>query len=197
MSGKPAKPFGAKEAVEDADDEDGESDEESEEGETKDKEKEGRVKSPGAEEKADRRFYEQNGKFSSLGSAMLSLTLYAVSTGEENEDTVFSARAKLFVFVSAENGKKEWKERGVGMLKLNTQVGSPSSKPPKARLILRTDGIGKVVLNSPIQKNLLFGTPTGEQPSSGQIFFNGVWEGEMQSLTLRVCQSIQPSLSPN
>lgn len=63
LSGKPAKPFGSKEADEDGDDEDGESEADSEEGETKDKEKEkeGRVKSPGAEEKADRRFYEQSG----------------------------------------------------------------------------------------------------------------------------------------
>jgi Ran-binding protein 3 len=42
------------------------------------------------------------------------LTMDIVETGEENERTVFSARAKLFSY-----DKKEWRERGVGMLKLN------------------------------------------------------------------------------
>lgn len=38
-----------------------------------------------------------------------------VTTGEEDEDTVFQARSKLFV------NEKGWKERGVGLLKLNVQ----------------------------------------------------------------------------
>lgn len=42
------------------------------------------------------------------------LTKLAVETGEEHEETVFTARAKLF---SYEN--KEWHERGHGNIKLN------------------------------------------------------------------------------
>lgn len=38
-----------------------------------------------------------------------------MTTGEEDEDTVFQARSKLFV------NEKGWKERGVGLLKLNVQ----------------------------------------------------------------------------
>lgn len=38
-----------------------------------------------------------------------------VTTGEEDEDTVFQARSKLFV------NEKGWKERGVGLLKLNVR----------------------------------------------------------------------------
>lgn len=41
--------------------------------------------------------------------------IYIVTTGEEDEDTVFQARSKLFV------NEKGWKERGVGLLKLNVQ----------------------------------------------------------------------------
>lgn len=44
-----------------------------------------------------------------------SIYIYIVTTGEEDEDTVFQARSKLFV------NEKGWKERGVGLLKLNVQ----------------------------------------------------------------------------
>lgn len=38
-----------------------------------------------------------------------------VKTGEEDETTIFEIRARLFEF-----GEKEWKERGVGVFKINT-----------------------------------------------------------------------------
>ena len=38
-----------------------------------------------------------------------------VITGEENERTLFSVRAKLYVL----NEQKQWKEKGIGPLKLN------------------------------------------------------------------------------
>ncbi|KAI4750339.1 hypothetical protein E4T44_14939, partial [Aureobasidium sp. EXF-8845] len=59
------------------------------------------VKSPKLivdEDKKDERFFEQD-----------------IETGEEGETTEYTCRAKLYNFVD----KKEWKERGVGVLRLN------------------------------------------------------------------------------
>lgn len=47
----------------------------------------------------------------------------AVSTGEEDEETIFSNRVKLYVM----EGDGAWKERGVGMLKLNVKASDGSS----------------------------------------------------------------------
>ena len=46
-----------------------------------------------------------------------SLTPDKVHTGEEEEDTVYQVRGKLFT-LSAQN---VWKERGTGMLRLNVR----------------------------------------------------------------------------
>lgn len=51
---------------------------------------------------------------------------------------------------------------------------------------MRADGSQRVVLNSPIQKNLLFGDGSGGKPRNGACIFQGVWEGEIQLLTLKV-----------
>ncbi|XP_063976439.1 E3 SUMO-protein ligase RanBP2-like [Diachasmimorpha longicaudata] len=59
-----------------------------------------------------------------------------VTTGEENEDTLFVARAKLFRFV-----EKEWKERGVGNVKLL------KNKEGKVRLLMRRDQVLKICAN--------------------------------------------------
>lgn len=49
-----------------------------------------------------------------------------MATGEEDEVTLFSTRAKLYVF---EGG---WKERGTGIIKLNKQRKSDSDEPQSA-----------------------------------------------------------------
>ncbi|XP_015115458.1 E3 SUMO-protein ligase RanBP2 [Diachasma alloeum] len=59
-----------------------------------------------------------------------------VTTGEENEDTLFVARAKLFRFV-----EKEWKERGVGNVKLL------KNNEGKVRLLMRRDQVLKICAN--------------------------------------------------
>jgi len=89
-----------------------------------------------------------------------------IGKGEEDEETEFSARAKLFAFKNS-GDDKGWKERGMGTLKFNINYMGK-----KARLILRNDSTGRMVLNSPIQDNLDFGMKDAK-PTNGLIVFQG------------------------
>lgn len=71
-----------------------------------------------------------------------------VKTGEEDEETVFSTRAKLYV-IDLE-GEKVWKERGCGVVKVNK---STQGSKTKYRLLMRADGVLTVALNLPLVKN--------------------------------------------
>ncbi|KAI9350077.1 hypothetical protein DFJ73DRAFT_959886 [Zopfochytrium polystomum] len=62
--------------------------------------------------------------------------------GEENEETVCLANVKAFNFSSETKG---WSHIGVGLVKLNQDKTSG-----KARLLLRADGSGRVLLNTMI-----------------------------------------------
>lgn len=59
----------------------------------------------------------------------------ALVTGEEDEETVFSVHAKLYVL------EKEFKERGSGTVKINV-------KDSKARIVMRADKVLNVLLNT-------------------------------------------------
>lgn len=61
----------------------------------------------------------------------------AIMTGEEGEEVLFDARAKLFRFVS-----KEWKERGLGQIKLlrNNTTG-------KIRVLMRRERVHTICAN--------------------------------------------------
>ena len=65
-----------------------------------------------------------------------------VKTGEEDEEVMFSHRAKLYRFVTDD---KQWKERGVGDIKLlrNRQSG-------KMRVLMRRDQVLKICANHQI-----------------------------------------------
>lgn len=65
----------------------------------------------------------------------------SINTGEESETELFCAHAKLFRHVSTK-GTKEWKERGVGILKvlLNPLSG-------KVRILMRRDQVHKICAN--------------------------------------------------
>ncbi|OLL26267.1 Brefeldin A resistance protein [Neolecta irregularis DAH-3] len=82
-----------------------------------------------------------------------------VRTGEEDETTLFSVRAKLFIL----DDTKNWKERGLGSLKINIHenpktkeiISSRLGIPPDliARLtllVMRTDAVFRVILNTPL-----------------------------------------------
>lgn len=140
------------------------------------------------------------------------LTCLPVNTGEEGEETIFSCRAKLYYFEG-----KEWKERGIGTLKLNETVvprdDSPSPPPPdfsgdepeegersqytlkerKARLIMRTDGVHRLILNTPIVKGMKFGSADGKEPQGKTMIISGFDEGK--PATFNVKASDVPLLS--
>ncbi|RHZ73632.1 hypothetical protein Glove_230g16 [Diversispora epigaea] len=61
-----------------------------------------------------------------------------VSTGEENESTRHSIRAKLYCLDG-----QTWKERGVGILKINY----PKNNEKSPRLVMRADNVLRVILN--------------------------------------------------
>jgi Ran-binding protein 3 len=106
------------------------------------------------------------------------------ATGEEAEETMFSCRAKLFHF------EKEWKERGVGTVKLNIHYAvkeDPAEAPEqRARLIMRTDGVHRVVLNTPVFKGMKFGTPECKEPNGKTLNLTGMENGKPALFLLKV-----------
>ena len=65
--------------------------------------------------------------------------LPSISTGEEEEEAVFSHRAKLYRF---DSNTKQWKERGVGDIKIKCH-----KKTGKARILMRRDQVLKICCN--------------------------------------------------
>ncbi|VDN97580.1 unnamed protein product [Rodentolepis nana] len=65
-----------------------------------------------------------------------------IVTGEEGEDVLFEARAKLFRFDSGDGGESVWKERGIGQLKILKNQASN-----RVRLVMRREQIHKVCCN--------------------------------------------------
>lgn len=134
------------------------------------------------------------------------MCVFLVETGEEGEHTVFSGRAKLFHFDSV---GKAWKERGFGVLKLNVssgtgkQPGDPELESDSeeanqdaaaenegerrtfARLLMRSEGVYRVVLNVPVFKTMQAGDHHGEVPSDRCIKFTALEEGRPTMMQLR------------
>ena len=69
-----------------------------------------------------------------------------IPTGEENEDTLFSERCKLYRF---DEGTKQWKERGTGNIKILKH-----SQKLKIRLLMRREQILKISCNHYITKDM-------------------------------------------
>merc|ERR1719342_406480 len=74
--------------------------------------------------------------------------LIEVKTGEEDEEVLFSNRAKLFRFVTE---TKEWKERGIGDFKIlkNKESG-------KVRFLMRREQVLKVCCNHYLARSMEF-----------------------------------------
>ncbi|KAJ9474155.1 Ran-specific GTPase-activating protein 2 [Pseudozyma hubeiensis] len=69
-------------------------------------------------------------------------------TGEEDEESIHSIRAKLYTMAEDQS----WKERGTGTLRVNIPKTSSEKRP--ARLVMRADGILRVILNVPLFKGM-------------------------------------------
>ena len=76
-----------------------------------------------------------------------------VKTGEEDEEVMFSHRSKLYRFVAEE---KQWKERGIGDIKLLRNVTSG-----KMRVLMRRDQVLKLCANHQITTDMSL------QPNAG------------------------------
>lgn len=159
LSGRPAKPIGAPK------DKDEEDEEDCAASETEDN----TIKAADERSK-DPRFFEQD-----------------VETGEEREDNLFSSRAKLYI-----NDEKQWKERAVGSIKVNVLWDDESTAeedaPPKrtARFIMRADGSHRIMLNSPITKDLHLRDPAGGPPKGKNALFMGFDNGNLRMMQLKV-----------
>ncbi|KAF2836029.1 hypothetical protein M501DRAFT_280467 [Patellaria atrata CBS 101060] len=180
LSEKPAKPFGAPESDEEEDDEDDTDDEDDEDAQKDEDREDNEAPKTKAiifdgDEKKDKR--------------------KDVETGEENETTVFVSRAKLYTYVKVDgkSDKKEWKERGVGTLKLNKRNASttvndddteagPKVEPVKARFVMRADATHNVILNTAVQKDLKVGDPQGGPPKGMYVYFWGSVDGKALEL---------------
>ena len=147
-------------------------------------------------DKQDERFHVQDGmedlnlpdtKHFSVGLTCNNI----VNTGEDDESTLFQSRAKLYAFMVAEGlEEKTWKERGLGTVKLNVSKldDEKSEEPQKVRLIMRADGSQRVLLNTPILKDIKFGDAKGEKPTGQTMLFRGTIDEkpELDLLQLKV-----------
>ncbi|KAF3921740.1 hypothetical protein ABW21_db0208750 [Orbilia brochopaga] len=100
----------------------------------------------------------------------------ALKSGEEEYDMIFQARAKLFEFSS-----NSWKERGIGNVRVITPKaeeyqesddGQAPKKTPVARIVMRQEGVGRLILNANIFKDML--SDPGKQASENTIRFLAV-----------------------
>lgn len=82
----------------------------------------------------------------------------SVSTGEEHEDTLFKARAKLYRLQEDKEAADQWIEKGIGEFKIN--VAKDDKKA--VRLIMRMDQTHRLLLNSRVFAQMLI-TDAGEK----------------------------------
>lgn len=126
----------------------------------------------------------------------------AVDDGEAGEATVVQARARMYYLDKSTNadGKEEvgWRERGVGMLKVNVPVesltadpesgavdaksfdpsildGSTPENPKLVRLLMRQDSTLRLILNTAMLANMDFQIKEGFK--SWTLLFTAI-EGE-------------------
>ena len=152
------------------------------------------------------------------------LTVLLVNTGEEDEKTIFSCRAKLYHF------DREWKESGLGDFKINMRfearstvqtpapdgknAGDKSSKAEhdsgetkeddveaaleggegessvtlerRGRLIMRAMGTHRLLLNTPVFKEMNVGTHDGKEPSGKTMHLTGLEGGKPTGFQIKV-----------
>ncbi|XP_055847876.1 E3 SUMO-protein ligase RanBP2 [Episyrphus balteatus] len=103
-----------------------------------------------------------------------------VSTGEEDEEKIFGERATLFRY---DQDKKEWKERGVGELKILQHKTKGTY-----RMVMRREQIFKLVLNHAIGADFSFNQMGNNQRAFLWATFNYAEEGTEGSLEKLSCR---------
>lgn len=62
----------------------------------------------------------------------------------------------------------------------------------RARLIMRADGTHRLVLNTPVFKEMNVGTHDGNEPSGRTMHLTGLEEGKPTGFQIKVCRIRQP-----
>jgi len=90
---------------------------------------------------------------------LVSLPRAAALTGEEGEESVFSATATLFAFEAppAAGAAAIWRERGRGEVRCNVGRGAPAA----ARLVMRAAGNLRLILNAAFFRGMAFSALDG------------------------------------
>ncbi|GME69415.1 unnamed protein product [[Candida] boidinii] len=83
------------------------------------------------------------------GYQVVHLEKQEVKSGEEDETTLISVKAKLY-HLDLTNVSDGWKEKGIGILKVN-KLAKPQENY-STRIVMRQDGIYKLILNVPVVK---------------------------------------------
>jgi len=73
----------------------------------------------------------------------------AEGEGEEDEETTYTAKAKVFKFTTDREGSPTWSEMGIGMLRLKKHKETNAR-----RVILRSSITGKIIINFRIYPGL-------------------------------------------
>lgn len=105
--------------------------------------------------------------------------LVEISTGEENEQVVFSHRAKLYRY---DKEVAQWKERGIGDLKILQNYDSN-----RVRLIMRRDQVLKICANHWITSAIKLEPMKGAEKAWvwSALDFAEVGEGNIEQLAVR------------
>jgi len=112
----------------------------------------GMVSPPGAEDGGSTKtLSESAAEYTESHSNKRKYDVVDVVTGEEEESNVLQANVKMYLF---DTEKRNWTERGRGVLRLNDD---PVSTPGhlKSRLVMRTVGSLRVVLNTKLWPNMI------------------------------------------
>ncbi|XP_070509299.1 E3 SUMO-protein ligase RanBP2 [Chironomus tepperi] len=106
-------------------------------------------------------------------------------TGEEDERVLFYNRAKLLRF---DSNNKEWKERGIGEMKVLVKKDDPS----KGRLLMRREQVFKLCCNMPITNEMKFSKMNSNALSfAGQDFSDGEMKAEKLAIKFKTPELIK------
>jgi len=105
--------------------------------------------------------------------------LVDVVTGEEEESNVLQTQVKLYIFQLDKEEKRTWIERGQGTLRLNDDLNKTDGQQLKSRIVMRTNGNMRVVLNSKLCSNMIC-----EKASDRSLRISALDEGEVKIFLL-------------